>query len=56
MAVNLQGPDPEVEVFEYSWGERSELEVRRSSVLKMICELYECSPRMFKEQYDKVRM
>jgi len=51
----VQGPDPEVEVFEYSWGERSELEVRRSSVLKMICELYECSPRMFKEQYDKVK-
>ena len=23
-------------------------------MLRMVCELYECEPRMFKEQYDKV--
>jgi len=46
--------DPEVEVYEYSWGERARLEVKESDVLKMVCELYECEPRMFKEQYDKV--
>lgn len=51
----VQGPDPEVEIYEYSWGERAELEVRRSHVLKMVCELYECSPKMFKEQYEKVK-
>jgi len=51
----VMGPDPEVEQYEYSWGERAELEIKRSSVLKMICELYECSPKMFKEQYDKVK-
>jgi hypothetical protein len=28
--------------------------VKKSDVLKMVCELYECEPRMFKEQYDKV--
>ena len=30
------------------------MEVKKSDVLKMVCELYECEPRMFKEQYDKV--
>eukprot|EP00092_Neocalanus_flemingeri_P049018 GFUD01056192.1.p1 GENE.GFUD01056192.1~~GFUD01056192.1.p1 ORF type:complete len:224 (+),score=56.75 GFUD01056192.1:76-672(+) len=51
----VQGPDPEVEAYEYSWGERAEFEVKKSDVLKMVCELYECEPRMFKEQYDKVK-
>jgi len=46
--------DPEVEQYEYTWGERARLEVKESDVLKMVCELYECEPRMFKEQYDKV--
>merc|ERR1719186_428548 len=53
--VRIQGPDPEVEAYEYSWGERAEFEVTKSDVLKMVCELYECEPRMFKEQYDKVK-
>ena len=51
--VHLSG-DPEVEQYEYTWGERARLEVKESDVLKMVCELYECEPRMFKEQYDKV--
>ena len=50
----LETNDPEVEVWEYSWGERAKLEVKESDVLKMVCELYDCEPRMFKEQYDKV--
>merc|ERR1712227_637556 len=50
----IDNNDPEVEVFEYSWGERAHLEVKESDVLKMVCELYHCEPRMFKEQYDKV--
>ena len=51
----LETNDPDVEVWEYTWGERAKLEVKESDVLKMICELYECEPRMFKEQYDKVK-
>ena len=51
----LETNDPEVEVWEYSWGERAKLEVKESDVLKMVCELYDCEPRMFKEQYDKVK-
>ena len=50
----LETNDPEVEVWEYSWGERAKLEVKESDVLKMVCELYDCNPRMFKEQFDKV--
>ena len=46
--------DPEVESYSYTWGERAKLEIKESDVLKMVCELYECEPRMFKEQYDRV--
>jgi len=46
--------DPEVESYSYSWGERARLEVKESDVLKMICEVYDCEPRMFKEQFDRV--
>ena len=46
--------DPELEQYEYTWGERARLEVRESDVFRMVCELHECEPRMFKEQYDKV--
>jgi len=48
--------DVEQECYEYSWGERAELEVKRSSVLRMVCQVYDdCSPKMFKEQFDKVK-
>jgi len=53
--VRVQGPDPEVEAYEYSWGERANLEVKKSDILKMVVELYDCEPRMFKEQFDKVK-
>ena len=53
--MRIQGPDPEVEAYEYSWGERANLEVRKSDILKMVVELYDCEPRMFKEQFDKVQ-
>jgi len=46
--------DPELEQYEYTWGERARLEVKESDVFRMVCELHECEPRMFKEQYDKV--
>jgi len=53
--TRVQGPDPEVEAYEYTWGERAELEVKKSDILKMVVELYDCEPRMFKEQFDKVK-
>lgn len=47
--------DVDKEIYEYSWGDRAEKEVKRSNVLKMVCELYDnCSPKMFKEQLEKV--
>jgi len=51
----VQGPDPETEVFEYSWGERAKKEVRESSVFKMVCTVYDCDGRMFKEQMDRIK-
>ena len=29
----VMGPDPEVEQYEYSWGERAEMEIKRSFFL-----------------------
>jgi len=53
--VRVPSHDVEQEVYEYTWGDRAEKEVKRSSVLKMVCELYDnCSPKMFKEQLEKV--
>ena len=52
----METNDTEVEVWEYTWGERAKLEVKESDVLKMVCELYDCDPKMFKEQYDKVNL
>jgi len=47
--------DVDKEIYEYTWGDRAEKEVKRSNVLKMVCELYDnCSPKMFKEQLEKV--
>lgn len=53
--TRVETTDAETEVYEYTWGERSEHEVKKSDILKMVVELYECEPRMFKEQFDKVK-
>jgi len=45
----------EGEQYEYSWGERAEAEVKKSSVLKFVCELYGCRPRVFAEQFEIVK-
>jgi len=45
----------EGEQYEYSWGERAEAEVKKSTVLKFVCELYGCRPRVFAEQFDIVK-
>jgi len=47
--------DAEQEVYEYSWGERAEKEVKMSSVFKFVCEVYECEPTMFREVLDRVK-
>lgn len=53
--ARVEHHDVDKEIYEYSWGDRAELEVKRSNVLKMVCELYDnCSPKMFKEQLEKV--
>ena len=41
--------------YEYSWGRRAELEVKKSDLLRKICKLYNCKPSAFKEQYDQIR-
>jgi len=46
--------DPEAEVYSYTWGERAKLEIKESDVLRLVCDVYECEPRMFKEQFDRV--
>jgi len=53
--TRVQGPDPEIEAYEYTWGERATLEIKKSDIFKMVIDLYECEPRMFKEQFDKVK-
>jgi len=51
----VQAGDPENEVYEYSWGERAHKEVKPSSVFKMVCSVYECDGKMFKEQMDRIK-
>jgi len=43
------------EQFEYSWGERADAEIKQSLVFKMICEVFGCDPKMFKEQYERIK-
>ena len=50
-----EGDAAETRSFQYSWGKRAELEVKKSDLLRMICQLYNCKPSAFKEQYDKIR-
>ncbi len=51
----MQGAEADKEYYEYEWGDRAEAEVKKSDVLKMVCQVYDVEPRMFKEQYDLVR-
>lgn len=52
--TRVVGADKEKEYYEYQWGDRAEAEVKKSDVLKMVCQVYDCEPRMFKEHYDMV--
>jgi len=47
--------DVEGEQYEYAWGERARVEVKKSSILKFICEIYGCKPKMFTEQFNEVK-
>ncbi|XP_023329591.1 chromatin assembly factor 1 subunit B [Eurytemora carolleeae] len=51
----VPSPD-EVEVYEYSWGERAEKEVKQSDVFKLICHVYQCEPKMFTEQLERIKL
>jgi len=52
---HAEGDSAETPSYEYSWGKRAELEVKKSDLLRMICQLYNCKPSAFKEQYDQIR-
>jgi len=52
---HAEGDSAETQSYEYSWGKRAELEVKKSDLLRMICQLYNCKPSAFKEQYDQIR-
>merc|ERR1712141_112765 len=52
---STEGDSAETRSYQYSWGKRAELEVKKSDLLRMICNLYSCKPSAFKEQYDKIR-
>jgi len=43
------------QVFEYMWGDRADAEVKKSDVLKMVSDVFDCAPKMFNEQYEKVK-
>ena len=39
---HAEGDSAETQSYEYSWGKRAELEVKKSDLLRMICQLYNC--------------
>ena len=39
---SAEGDAAEIRSFQYSWGIRAELEVKKSDLLRMICQLYNC--------------
>ena len=49
-----ENSDPDNPHFIYSWGERANVEVKKSEILKYIAEVYEKNPREFTEQYDNI--
>jgi len=51
----VQTADAEAEVYEYSWGERAENEVKESSVFKMVCDVFECEGKMFQEEWERIK-
>jgi len=45
----------DAEQYDYFWGDRADAEIKQSLVFKMICEVFGCDPKMFKEQYDRIK-
>jgi len=43
-----------VQTFEYRWGERANLEVKKSFILTSACKMYKCNPAAFAHQFDQV--
>jgi len=49
-----ENSDPDQPHFIYSWGERANVEVKKSEILKYVAEVYDKNPREFTEQYDNI--
>lgn len=49
-----ENSDPDQPAFIYSWGERANVEVKKSEILKYIAEVYEKNPSEFTEQYENI--
>jgi hypothetical protein len=43
-------------VLEYRWGERANLEVKKSGILMNACKSYKCEPLAFAQQYEQVSL
>merc|ERR1711990_462222 len=41
-------------MYEYRWGIRARLEMRKAEILKNVAKMYNVKPSDFKEQYDRV--
>lgn len=47
--------DPENPSYEYRWGERAELELKGSDVMKFVSKIYQVHPKYFTQQFEMVR-
>ena len=47
--------EPDTPANLYSWGERAELELKKSDVLKYVAKIYDKKVRDFSEQFNKIR-
>jgi len=49
-----ENSNPDQPQFIYSWGERANVEVKKSEILKFVAEIYEKNPSEFTEQYENI--
>ena len=45
--------DTDHPVHEIRWGERANKEVKKSSILRLVCNLFDVQPSAFKEQLEQ---
>lgn len=48
------GSDPDVQQFEYRWGERAEHEFKKSDILKFVAHVYDKPVKAFGDQYEEI--